>query len=368
MLDKVFYGNSLQDWGISLLIIIAAFILNKIIVVLNKKVIKKITVKSSTVLDDLFFEALEKPILMGVILLSIWIALGRLDLGTHVNEIIKKSYEILVVLNMTWFFARLASSLVEIGTHKDTGKPQKGRFHIDSKLLPLIKRSVLIIVWIIGIITALHNVGIKVTTLMGTLGIGGIAFALAAQDTIKNIFGGITIFTDNTFRIGDVINFNSTEGTVVDIGLRSTRIRTYDRRLVTIPNYKLTDALITNISSEPGRRIVMNIGLTYDTSLGKIQEAMRILKEIPNRIPGVRDKDLSVAFNEFADSALIIQFIYFIRKTADNTGTKSEVNLEILRSFNEAGLNFAFPSKTIYIENNTDADGAVNINDVLGQS
>lgn len=366
MLDEVYYGNSLQDWGISALIIIGAFIVNKLFTLFDRKVIKKITSKSATALDDIFFNALEKPVMMGIILLAIWIALGRLDLGENFHDMVKKSYEILVVLNMTWFFARLASSLVDTSVPKEGGKPQKGRFHIDSKLLPLVKRSVLIMVWVIGIITALHNIGIKVTTLMGTLGIGGIAFALAAQDTIKNIFGGITIFTDNTFRIGDVINFNSTEGTVVDIGLRSTRIRTYDKRLVTIPNYKLTDALITNISSEPGRRIVMDIGLTYDTTLEKMQQAMVLLKDIPNRIPEVRDKDLSVAFNEFADSALIIRYIYFIRKSADITDVKSRVNFEILRSFNEAGLNFAFPSKTIYIENNT--DDAVDIKNILGNS
>lgn len=363
MLDEVYYGNSLQDWGISALIIIGAFIVNKIFVFLNRRIMKKLASKSATLLDDIFFNALEKPVMMGIILLAIWVALGRLDLGAHFHDVVKKSYEILVVLNMTWFFARLASLLVDAGVSKD-GKQQKGRFHIDSKLLPLIKRSVLIIVWVIGLVTALHNVGIKVTTLMGTLGIGGIAFALAAQDTIKNIFGGITIFTDNTFRIGDVINFNSTEGTVVDIGLRSTRIRTYDKRLVTIPNYKLTDALITNISSEPARRIVMDIGLTYDTTLEKMQEAIGILKDMPNRIQGVREKELVAVFNEFADSALIIRYIYFVAKNADSTEVKSQVNFEILRSFGEAGLNFAFPSKTIYIENNT--DDSLDVKDILG--
>jgi MscS family membrane protein len=167
------------------------------------------------------------------------------------------------------------------------------------------------------------------------------------------MFGGVTIFTDNTFGIGDVISFDSTEGTVVDIGLRSTRIRTYDKRLVTIPNYKLTDAVITNISSEPGRRIVMDIGLTYNTTPEKMQEAMDLLKDMPNRVPDVRDKDMTVAFTEFGDSALIIRFVYFIRKNADNFDTRTKVNFEILNSFTQAGLNFAFPSKTLYIENNT---------------
>lgn len=353
MLDSMYYGNTLRDWGLSALIVICALFINKLITVLYRKVIKKITVKSATKIDDMVFDSLEKPVLMGVILLAIWIALGRLNLEDKVYAVIKNSYEGLVILNVTWFFARFFSSLIGEDLSNKDNKLQKNRFNIDSKLLPLIKRGVLIIVWFVGIVMALHNAGVTVTTLMGTLGIGGIAFALAAQDTIKNVFGGITIFTDHTFRIGDIINFDSTEGTVIDIGLRSTRVRTYDKRLVTIPNYKLTDALVTNISSEPGRRVVMDIGLTYDTTSEKMQEAITILKSMPGRVSDIRNSDMAAGFFEFGDSALIIRFIYFIRKSADILETRSKVNFEILNAFTQAGLNFAFPSQTVYLEDNT---------------
>lgn len=356
MLDQIYYGNSLKDWGISISIIIAALIINKLIILLNKKIINKITSKSSTLYDDIFFSALEKPVLMGVILVALWVGLHRLDLGAKAHDIIAKSYQILIVLNITWFFARLVSSFIEQTAIENNNKPQKGRLYFDSKLLPLIKRGLLILIWSIGLIMALNNIGIKVTTLLGTLGIGGIAFALAAQDTIKNIFGGITIFTDQTFRIGDVINFSGTEGTVIDIGLRSTRIRTYDKRLVTIPNYKLMDSQITNVSSEPARRVVLKLGLTYDTTPEKMEEAINILKNMPNKTPEIRDKDLVAVFSEFGDSALIITYTYYIRKSANIAETNSKVNFEILRSFTQAGLNFAFPSKTIYIENNSSTD------------
>ena len=213
----------------------------------------------------------------------------------------------------------------------------------------IFKRAVLIIVWTIGIVTALHNAGIEITALLSTLGIGGIAFALAAQDSIKNIFGGVTIFTDKPFRIGDSVKIDSTEGTVVDIGLRSTRILNYDKRIVTIPNFKVMDSFITNISSEHGRRVVMELGLTYDTTIEKMQEAMRILNDMPNRIPEIKSKDLVVSFTDFQESAMIITFIYFIHKSAGIFSTRSKVNTEILRSFNQAGLSFAFPSRTVYV-------------------
>ncbi|MDR0796516.1 MAG: mechanosensitive ion channel family protein [Tannerella sp.] len=350
MWEQIFYNNSLKEWSISLLIVFGVFLVNKLLFVFYKYVVKRITSKTASHFDDYFFGSLENPIYMGVLLLAFWIAASRLNLDKEIFDIISKSYDALIVLNFTWFFARFSSVCIAEDVVEKTNQKKQKRFHVDAKLYPFIKRSILILIWVIGIITALYNVGIKVTTLLGTLGIGGIAFALAAQDTIKNIFGGITIFTDKTYRIGDTIKFDSIEGTVMDIGLRSTRIRNYDKRLLTIPNYKLMDSIIINISSESGRRIVMELGLTYNTSLDKMQEAMQILKNMPNRIPEIRHKDLVVSFTDFGESALKITFIYFILKQADIFETRSRVNVEILRAFNEAGLTFAFPSRTIYVE------------------
>jgi len=348
MMNRIFYGNTIEDWGISLLVITGAILLNMLFKTICQKVIKRFTAKSKTNLDDILIDALEKPVLMGILLLAIWIAAGRLQLPHDINDVISKSYDILVILNITWFFARFMSAFIEDASLDSSKKKQRKRFKIDARLLPVVKRSALIIIWITGIVTALNNAGIKATTLLGTLGIGGIAFALAAQDTIKNIFGGFTIYADKTFRIGDIIKFDSVEGTVVDIGLRSTRIRNYDKRLLTIPNYKLTDAFITNISSEPDRRVVLELMMTYHTTPEQMKEAIRILSDMPNRIQNVGNKDLAVTFTDFTDSALLITFIYFIRKPADINETRSNVNLEILQSFNQAGLEFAYPLRTPY--------------------
>jgi MscS family membrane protein len=352
MWEQVYYDNSLKDWGISILIIVGAILVNKLILIL----IKPKTKKNTTSWDDLFFVALEKPILLGIMLLAIWIAASRLQLADDVRDLIKKSYDVLVVLNITWFFARFASALIEAET-SGTDKKQRThrqRFGIDTKLYPIIKRTVLIIVWTIGIVTALHNAGIAITALLSTLGIGGIAFALAAQDTIKNIFGGITILTDKPFRIGDTVKIDSVEGTVVDIGLRSTRILNYDKCILTIPNFKVMDSFITNISSEQGRRVVMELGLTYHTSIEKMQEAMQILNDMPNRIAEIESKDLVVSFTNFEESAMVITFIYFIHKSAGIYQTRSKVNMEILHSFNQAGLAFAYPSRTVYVTMNNE--------------
>ncbi|MDR0845574.1 MAG: mechanosensitive ion channel family protein [Tannerella sp.] len=347
MLENVYYGNSLRDWGISLLIIVGALILNRVIRLLNQRVVQRIAVKNKTRYADVFFQAIEKPVMLGVLLIAIWFASNRLAMSESLQGMIAKSYRVLIILNSTWFMARIAVAFFE--EYNDSKKTHKG---IENRLSPIIKRGILFIIWVFGIVTALNHIGIEVTTLLGTLGIGGIAFALAAQDTIKNIFGGITILVDQTFSIGDTIRFDTIEGTVEDIGLRSTRIRTHDKWLVTIPNYKITDAQVINITKRPACRVLTTLGLTYDTTYEEMQQALELLKKIPETVSDVHHKDLAATFSEFGDSALVITFIYFIRKSANIRETTSKVNFEILRTFNAAGLNFAFPSQTVYLENN----------------
>ena len=183
-------------------------------------------------------------------------------------------------------------------------------------MMPVVKRTILVLIWIIGLVTALSNVGVDINALWGTLGIGGIAFALAAQDTVKNIFGAFTIFTDKPFGIGDTINVNGLEGTVVDVGMRSTRILGYDRRITSYPNYKITDASIVNISSEPMRRAMVKLGLTYDTGAEKMKQALEILRAIPAKIKDVsgNPSDVTAYFSDYTDSALVVTFYYYIEK------------------------------------------------------
>jgi MscS family membrane protein len=349
MLEQTFYGNSLHDWLISLIIIASAIVLNKGIVLLNKYVIQKITSKTKNRLDDILFKMLESPVLLGITLAAIWFAARRLELGVPLENAILKAYKVLTVINVTWFAARLVNALLEEYLAPKAAD-QNSFKHLDIHLMSILRRTVLAVIWSLGIVMALNNVGVNVATLIAGLGIGGLAFALAAQDTIKNIFGGFTIFTDRPFRIGDRIKVDNFDGFVEDIGIRSTRIRTLEKRVITIPNYKLVETSVENISEEPMRRVLLKLGLTYNTSPEKMNEAMSILKDMPNRIEYVDKKDLMVAFTEFTNFSLVITFVYFIPKNLDVMEIPSQVNFEILRAFNEAGLQFAFPTQTVYLE------------------
>jgi len=325
-----------------------------LLTLLNRKIVKRLTSKSATKFDDILFVSLEKPLGVGIMLFAVWLAASRLIHEKEIIDLLSKSFDALLVLDVTWFFARFISALIEEDQPKTDSRQSSSpkRLRIDAKLYPVIRRVVLIIIWFLGIVTALHSVGLQLTALLSTLGIGGIAFALAAQDTIKNMFGGFTIFSDKPFSIGDVVRIGTNEGEVIDIGLRSTRILNYDKRVITLPNFSVMDSFIINISSEHGRRIVMEIGLTYDTSYEKMQEAMRILKELPKQISEMKDKGIVTSLTDFAESSLVITFIYFIQKGANIFETRSKVNMEILRTFNQAGLSFAFPTRTVVLEKN----------------
>ena len=345
MLENELWGNTIENWGISILIILGAIIIVKLLSLLGKKVIKPFVTGTDNHLDDVIFYSLEAPVKFAIILLGIWIAIHRLVYPDSFVKVVDNAYSILIVLDITWFFGRLFSSLLQVYW----GKQSNGQAN---KMMTIIKRTILVIVWLIGIVIALSNVGVNISALLGTLGIGGIAFALAAQDTVKNVFGAFTILTDKPFSIGDTIRVDSYEGTVVDVGVRSTKIMNYDKRIITFPNYKITDTSIVNISSEPMRRVVLNLGLTYDTTSEKMKEALELLKSIPKRVENVSSNpsDIVAVFTEYSDSALVIMYIYFIEKQGDILGVTSNMNMEILAAFNKAGLNLAFPTRTVYIQ------------------
>lgn len=345
MLEEKFWGNSIGEWIVFILIILGVIILTKLCSLFGRKVIKPFTTKTRNKLDDTIYCSLESPVKFAIILLGIWIAIHRLAYPDSFAKAVDSAYKILIVLNVTWIFARLFNGLLDIYWERRSDGHAV-------RMMPVIKRTVVVLVWIIGLVMALSNVGVNISALLGTLGIGGIAFALAAQDTVKNIFGAFTIFTDKPFEIGDIVRVDGFEGTIVDVGIRSTKLKDYDNRIITFPNYRITDASVINISSEPMRRVVMKLGLTYDTTPEKMKEALGILGEIPKRVENVSSKpaDIITNFSDYADSALVITYIYFIKKGGNIGKVSSDMNMEILESFNKAGLNFAFPSQTIYIQ------------------
>ena len=343
-LDQEFYGNSLYNWLISLGILIGSFILVKILYWIFSNVFKRITSKTKTNIDDVLLDKLEKPLTYLVLIGGYWIAIHFLKFNDTISSVLENVAYLALVLDLTTIFSRIFDALV---SEVIMPLSEKSESSFDNQLIPVIQKGVRSIIWVLGIIIGLDNIGFDITAMIAGLGIGGLALALAAQDSVKNIFAGIMIFLDKPFRLNDRIQINGHDGSVEEVGLRSTRIRTLEGRIVTIPNCTFTDNSVINVTSQPALKVKLNLGLTYDTNEEQIQNAINILEEIVRNQPQIKD-DFAAGFNGFGDFSLNILFIYYVKPEGHWLDTQTLVNKEILRRFNKEGLEFAFPTQTIY--------------------
>ena len=346
ILHKAYYHNTVTDWSKAAAIILVSFLVAKALYWFFNKVVKRLTAKTESRLDDILVDRVEAPIIFAVVIYGIWLGLNTLHFPDDqtVHDWIERIYYVLIVFNVTWLIVRLFDSFVE---EYLVPLVEKTDGNLDDQLLPILRKGIKWTIWCVGIIVGLDNAGYDVTTIVAGLGIGGLAFALASQDTVKNLIGGITIFVDKPFKIHERIQVAGYDGTVREIGIRSTRIETLEGRMVSIPNANLINAGITNVSSEPSRKVVAVLGLTYDTSYAKMNEAMEMLKTMPSLVPCIEEKVI-VMFSEFAAYSMNITFIYYIKKEEDIPTSQSMTNLMIMEKFAELGLEFAFPTQTIY--------------------
>lgn len=344
ILQTTYFGNTLMTWAIALGIILVAVLFGKFIYWFFSKVVRVFSRKTETKIDDIIVDMIEEPVVFSIIASGIWLGLSYLTLPEVASKAISHSYSLLISLLVGWMLARLFDAI-----YLEYLEPwaQKTENDLDDQLMPILRKGIKMIIWILAFVIGMNNAGYDVGALLAGLGIGGLALAMAAKDTVSNVFGGFTIFTDKPFRLRDRIVVDGYDGTVEEIGVRSTRLKTLAGRIVTIPNATFSDAPVENISAEPSRKIVLNLGLTYDTKPENMQLAMDILKQINESNEHTEAKTV-VSFNGFGDFAMNIMFIYYISKGCDIADTQTEINMAILQQFNEKGLEFAFPTQTLY--------------------
>ncbi len=344
-LDKEFYMNTVGEWLIALGIIAGGLIVAKIVYWIFSKIIKKLTARTKTRLDDILIDMLEEPVVFGIAILGFYFGIESLNMTEWMNNWTNKIYYILIAINVTWLVARVVDAMIQEYLVPLTEKTESD---LDDQLIPVVRKLLRSVIWIVGIIVALNNAGYDVGALIAGLGIGGLALAMAAKDSVENIFGGITVFADKPFTLGDRIKINGFEGVVEDVGIRKTRIRTLEGRVVTLPNSVFTKNAIENVSLEPSRKVILAVGLTYDMTGAQMEQAISILKEIlKEHEEDVEDAD-HTTFDTFGDFALGITCVYWIRKDKHIGETNTKINLAVLNRFNEAGLDMAFPTQTIY--------------------
>lgn len=221
---------------------------------------------------------------------------------------------------------------------------------LDDQVVPILRKVTKAFLWGVAVLLVLQNLGYNVTSLLAGLGIGGLAVALAAQETLSNFIGALALLIDRPCQVGDRVDVEDISGTVEAIGLRSTRIRTLDGTVVSIPNSKLASAKINNFAPRPTIKNVFTVGVTYDTSFEKLQQALRILRDILGSHPSTHN--YWVYFKEYGPYSLNILVIHWCKYTDYQKFLQAteEINLEIKRRFEEAGIEFAFPTQTIQVQ------------------
>ena len=343
-LDQNIFGNTVLHWIIALTVLSSSYVLGKVIYWMFSNVFQKFTAKTKNTLDDKLLLKLKRPITFLIVISVIFMALKFLKFPTNIEDFFLNIIYLLFTISITSIISKVIDTII---TEVVLPITEKSETAFDDHLVPVIQKAIRAIVWSLGIIIGLDNIGFDITAMIAGLGIGGLALALAAQDSVKNIFAGIMIFLDKPFKIKDRIKIGGHDGTVQEVGLRSTRIKTLAGRIVTIPNCEFTDNSVINVTSQPALRIKINLGLTYETNDEDIQKAIDILREIVLKEISITD-DYVAGFNGFGDFSLNILFMYYIKPESHWLDTQTLVNKEILRRFNKEGLEFAFPTQTIF--------------------
>jgi MscS family membrane protein len=343
--NRVFGLEVWQLLGI-LLILLLAFTLQRIVVFVIGTYIRRAADRLPWI--DKAIARIARPIgglvMAGVVaMIAPW-----LQLSVRVSQVMHIAITALAAYSVAW----LAYRLVDVLTDWLEVRAAKTSSKLDDQLVPLMRKTLKVFIAVVGAIFLLQNLDVDVGSLLAGLGLGGLAFALAAKDTVANFFGSLVVFIDKPFQIGDWVVIAGVEGTVEEVGFRTTRVRTFYNSLVTIPNAKMTDTAIDNYGARRWRRYVANLGLTYDTPPARMAAFCDGVRGIIQRLDGMRRDYSIVEFNNYGDSGLNVMVYCFMDATSwqAELQIRTALNLEILRLAADLGVSFAFPTRTLHLE------------------
>ncbi|MDX8398119.1 MAG: mechanosensitive ion channel family protein [Mariprofundaceae bacterium] len=309
-----------------------------------------ITSHTETQLDDLLFSAAEKPASWLILLIGSIASMHLLNPPGQtfpLVEVMDRTARIAGIILAVWFAWRLIGGL----SAYFNARAQQTDSALDDQLVPFIAKTLRIFLVLTAILVLAQNMGYSISGLIASLGIGGLAVAMAAKDSIANVFGSVMILVDRPFSVGNWIKTKDFEGVVEEVGFRSTRIRTFAKTLVNVPNSQLANMVIDNIDAMPKRRVKMRIGITYDTQPEEMQQAIAAIEKILKKHIGVDQEFSLVKFDTFEDSSLSIFLYYFTKSTHwdEYLQVRQEINLEIMQALETLQLEFAFPSRSLYL-------------------
>ncbi len=354
-----FLSNTLLDYSWFIGAVLVGLLFKKLISkYLSHLLFKIVGKKGAEVGVDKFDTLLTKPIGLFIMLSIIYLGSSHINYPevwnlAPENEVglkmlINKGFSLIYVYSIFWIFLKVIDFIGLILNKRAEATENK----MDDQLIPFIVEIAKIITYIFALVIVMGNVfEVDITALAAGLGIGGIALAMASKESLENLLGSFTIFFDQPFTVGDTVTVGTVTGTVEKVGFRSTRIRTFDKSLVTVPNKKMIDAELDNLGMRPVRRVKFNIGLTYETAPEQIKAIVTDIQAMINQHPKTNQEG-KVRFQEFGSSSLDILVMYFVDspKWNDLIDVKEDVNYKIMEIVKKHNSDFAFPSTTVYLQ------------------
>ncbi|MBI2084381.1 MAG: mechanosensitive ion channel family protein [Candidatus Aenigmarchaeota archaeon] len=332
-------------------IFIAMLIVARVLYPLIKKLIHHFTRKTETTLDDEVVAALEKPIYFTILLTGVYLAITGIDYLDPYKQIIQ---------NISWSFGILLVAFTSTGIIRvminwyQVSIAQKTHTKIDDKLLPLLNKLVNIAIFALAVILILNVFGVEITPLVASLGIGGLAVALALQPTLSNFFAGTYVMSEGMLKTGDFIELeNGTSGFIEEIGSRSTKLRTQHNFIVVIPNSKLAESIIKNYHEpEFETRIPVNVGVSYDSDLEKVEKVtLEVARKVVQDSPSSDKKhEPVIRFSEFGDSNINFRVILGVKSYPERHTLIHEFIKQLKKRYDEEGIEISYPVRKVYMK------------------
>ena len=360
-LNYEFFGNSITNY----IYFLTSFLVGLLLIIPFRLVISKLLFrlfgKDNSENDNKKFNSLlKKPLQYFLTLLVLYFSVQFISLPDFLNsteegalnlaKYFDKGFNFFLLVTIFWTINR---SIDFLG-YKLKNKALETESKVDDQLIPFAIDIAKVLTIVLGVVMILGNVfDVNVTALVTGLGIGGVAFALASKESLENLLGSFTIFFDKPFTVGDTVTLGGVTGTVEKVGFRSTRIRTFDKSVVTVPNKNIISTELDNLGARPVRRVKFNIGLTYDTSVENIKNIVDDIQKLIDDHP-MTNQEGKVRFLNFGASSLDIMVLYYVDSPDWEVliDAQQKINFQIIDIVNKYKCEFAFPSTSVYIEKN----------------
>lgn len=340
-------GNSTTHFVIAALFLFGAVVLRRVVTRVLFGFLRKLAARTKTTLDDKLFVALEAPVGALIVLIGALMAVKVLKLSTTSDQAIRYGSTIAFSLVVFWLLLRAFNTVLQ-HLQDVAASRQMGI----AAFMPWIRKTLLAVFVVFGVLLVAQSLGADVKAFLAGLGIGGLAMALAAQDTIANLFGSVVVAIDQPFKIGETVKIGSHTGQVEDIGLRSTKLRLVDKSLTIVPNKTVAAEAVNNLSRFTQRRVEQVIGLTYQATAEDMEGIVADLRALILAEEEVDAGSVHVYFRDFSASSLDIWIVYLTKDPdfARHMKLRQRLNNAFMRAIARRGLSFAFPSQSIYLE------------------